>query len=449
MKLNNTSTRDKRQIGLLDKWINDFNYIGGFVCGTGFGKSTGVAMRGIKRIIPTSTIFVVPTLKLKDDTEVLFNKAKLDVKTLVINTASKNTNSYECDLLIIDEAHRSVAETFLNIFNTIKYKKLMWLTATVERSDNRHILLLEKAPLIDTVPLKECIVNGWTEPIEIFKVPIQLTKIERNRYLKLNDRFEYIKTELGGGNPLNRAKDMLMYLDRNKWVTSNLTKEVFFVKTISNRFFKKDKNQISTLQKKIIAKGFQINEIGFNKFLAMNFTKPSKEHPIFKSALLAKELYQVIRKRKELLYNAKNKIPKILELTKKHEDQYKFIIGQQIDFLEEVKTLLPEKDTGIYHSKLKKKEKDEFFRRFNDGRTKMKTLISAKSLIEGIDIPKLEIVIVSSFTASKINAIQLRGRIGRLFKDKKPIIYYLYCENSIEETSWLKNILQNEKVTKL
>lgn len=460
-KLTTTSTRDLRQLNVVNKWITEFNCIGGIIASTGFGKTVGIAMRAIQIIESFDIIFVVPTLKLQEDTKQLFKQfnPKVNVKVLVINTASNNNNKYECDLLIVDEAQRSVAETFVNIFNTIEYKKLLWLTALIERSDGRHNLLLEKAPIVDTISLQECVDNKWTESIDIYTVPIELTKSERKKYNYLDTKFEEIKLELGEGNPMDNARKFLMYLNKNLWLISKKNNKPYFKNEIKKWFeidynLSKEKNlikkRIITQHRNSLSKyNYSLTLNSYYEFINKNFTIPSKENVTFKKALLAKELFQIIRKRKELLYNAKNRLTKTLELIEKHKDQYKFVIGQTIDFLEKVKNKLLEETTGIYHSKLKKKEKDYFFNRFKDGRTKMKTLISAKSLVEGVDIPKLEIAIVSSYTSSKSDAVQLRGRLSRIYKDKKPILYYLYCVDTIEKTSWLNNITKNIKTKKL
>lgn len=461
MKLTNTSTKDKRQIGIINDWRIKFNHIGGVVASTGFGKTTGIALRAIQLIKLKSIIFVVPTLKLQEDTKELFKKFNIQGEVLVINTASKNTNKYKCDLLVIDEADRAVAETFINIFNTITYKKLLWLTATIERTDGRHELLLNKAPIVDTVSLKECVKNKWTESIDSFKVPVQLTSEERSIYNKLNEKIEDLKTELGGKNPMNEATDAIMYLDRKKWVVSK-NKGIPTFRSEIKKWFNLDpkyninkekskfrKDEILKIRRALTRKGFKSTIKSYNIFIELLYIVPEKDHTIFVRAITAKKYLTQIRKRKDLLYNAENKFNKTLELVEENKDKYKFVIGQKISFLEDLRDALPEKDTGIYHSKLKKKEKDFFFRKFNDGRTRMKTLISAKSLVAGVDIPRLEVVIVSSYTSSKRDATQLMGRISRLYPNKKPKLYYLYCENTIEETSWLQNILKNEKVTKL
>lgn len=431
-------TKNERQEISFTSWKeNNHNSI--IMGGTGYGKTFLAINKVIKYSITTlnakKIMVIVPTLRLKEDwIERLKDTNLKGIDVIVINTASKL--SQEVDLLIVDEIHRIGSLTFVEIFKLIKYNYFLGLTPLLERTDDRHEIILKYTKISDIIPLKECIENGWTEAIEIVKVPIELTTQERNKYTNLNVKFENIKDELGGGNPLDKARKFLRYLNRHKWYIhkKNLSKVRSKVELLK-WFFSDKKKQL------LINKGYSLNPKGYNTFIELNYEPMTKEHRLFKNALLSRELFKIIAARKDILYNAQNKLSKTLELVERHKDQYKFVIGQKIEFLELIKDNLPKKETGIYHSKLKKKEKENFFKRFIDGRTKMKTLISAKSLIEGINIDKLEIVIVTSFTSSKINNIQLQGRIGRLYKNKKPIVYYLYCKDSIEETSWLKNIL--------
>ena len=54
----------------------------------------------------------------------------------VINTAVKLEMT--TDFLILDEIHRYAADTFRLVFEQIKYKHIMGLTATLEREDGLH-----------------------------------------------------------------------------------------------------------------------------------------------------------------------------------------------------------------------------------------------------------------------------------------------------------------------
>lgn len=407
-------TKDERQEITLQKIIKA-NYIGGIEAVTGYGK-TRCALNIFKSYKPKSLLIVVPTLKLKEDWIKHLESNNLIADVLVINTASKYIGEY--DMLCVDEVHRAASDTWIDLFTNIKYNKLIWLTATIERADGRHSLILDKAPIVDTITLEESLKNDWIDPFEVIKIPIELTEEESKRLSKLNENYNELKKSLGR-NPLKSADFYVKYLDIRKWVVGKRTGKVFFIKKLEE--------EIGKEKLKII----------FDKY----FQKSTKDHIYHKKALIAVKFYNIVAERKNLLYNAKNKLSKSLELIEQYKDQYKFIFSQRIEFLEELSKLLPQDEHKLYHSKMKKKDKVESFDWFNDGRTKCKTLLSVKSLIEGIDIPKLSVSIITSFTSSKIDRIQSWGRTLRKYKDKRAVIIYLYVPQTQEEI-WLNNALK-------
>jgi len=205
-------TKTDRQLSVIDKWINS-NYVGGLQATTGFGK-TYTAILGIKKINPKSIIVIVPTLILKQQWTEELNKNKIvNFDVIVVNTASKN--NYNCDLLIIDEAHSVLAPTFKLIFDTVKYEKLFWLTATVERNDGEHKLLLQKAPIIDTVTLDECLANKWVSEYQVYNLEVPFSKDEQIAYNKADNSFKYFAMKLGY-NSFDTAK---------KWLSSGTKEE--------------------------------------------------------------------------------------------------------------------------------------------------------------------------------------------------------------------------------
>ncbi|MCK9429202.1 MAG: DEAD/DEAH box helicase family protein [Candidatus Omnitrophica bacterium] len=412
------STWTQRQIDLVDKWINEFNCIGTLVAYTSWGKSSGFAIPCITRVYPKSLIIVVPSIKLKEDWEykLLFNKLVGEV--IVINTAIKT--KYKCELLVIDECHRVGAETFKNVFDTIEYEKLLCLTATIERQDGNHDLILEKAPLIDNVTLEEGLKMGWVDPFEVIKIPIELTNDESIQLNKLNEEYETCKKTLGGKNPMKQAEFYCKYVDLRKWCVGKLSNKVFFLKKLESELGKERLDKL------------------FDKY----WTKPDKTHPYYLKARAAIKFYNIVAKRKDLLYNAQNKLSKTLELIEQYKDQYKFVFSQRIEFLEELSKLLPSDEHRLYHSKMKKKDKSDSFDWFNDGRTKCKTLLSVKSLIEGTDIPKLSVGVFTSYTSSQIDAVQGVGRILRKYKNKRAVIIYLYVPLTQEQV-WLDKLKLN------
>lgn len=100
--------------------------------------------------------------------------------------ASKH--QYECSLLIIDECHKVLAPTLVKLFDNIKFKVILGLTATFERADGRDKILAKYAPPVDTVSLKEAVENGWLSKFVEYKVLIDPPDLDV--YQKINREFQ-------------------------------------------------------------------------------------------------------------------------------------------------------------------------------------------------------------------------------------------------------------------
>ena len=137
----------------------------------------------------TKFIIIVPTTVLKDQWSGILDKLGygLNCDVIVINTAIRN--NYKCDVLIIDEAHRVPALSFKAVFNTIQYKYIMCLTATLERLDGLESVVLEHCPVVDKVTLLEAEINGWISPYKEYQVMIEVPDIEK--YKEMNKKFIY------------------------------------------------------------------------------------------------------------------------------------------------------------------------------------------------------------------------------------------------------------------
>ncbi len=447
------SSRTKRQIKGVDRH-EAAGFIGAIVSYTGFGKTRGIALRTIERCKPESLIVAVPSINLKEDWEELLSKSDYKYEVVVVNTLIKNT--YKCDLLIVDEIHRFAAKSFVHTFKVVKYNKLLGLTATFQRSDERELLLLKYMSIVDNVPLEEGLKNGWVQPFKLHRVPIQLTPDELVEYKVIQKRYDDLAKEFPGRNPLTQAEFYISYLDLNKWVIGK-SGTVWFLKTLyramlikyAKVFLMRDIRLTNTAEvrkfdnvRSIFTYSTYTEAIStIKRSIADDFMKPTKEHDYAKLSIVALKFYGEVRKRKALLYNAHNKIHEAKRLIEKHQDDYKFVLSQEIRFLTELNGHLPADSTAMYHSKISLKKRKGNFKRFIDGRTKIKTLLSAKQLLTGTDVPKLSTLIICSYDTSAITSIQTIGRAIRDYPGKRVNIYYMYVVNSQEE-KWLNKIFK-------
>lgn len=195
LKLNRT----QRQTEGLRKWSKaGFNGI--FQYPTGFGKTYSAirALLGmIKKKNINSAVIVVPTLTLQKQWNKELKNHKIKIaKVYVINTAAKLT--FDIDLLILDEIHRYAAETFKLIFENTSAKYKLGLTATLERSDDLHKLILDHLKVVDTISVNEALKNRWISSYKVYNIAVPLPEEEKVAYRKANNGFKHFASKLGG-----------------------------------------------------------------------------------------------------------------------------------------------------------------------------------------------------------------------------------------------------------
>ena len=188
-------TRDERQHESVTKWLKAKGHAS-VVAGTGVGK-TFIAIKAIQRmrkrypelsvlvLVPTSALYTQWIEKLTEN-DVLKN-------TIVQVMMGASQRKYECDLLIIDECHRINYEVLSNVFNVVKYKAILGLTATFERLDGRDRILAKYAPVCDEIPIEVAMANGWVSPYRDYVVILDVSDIsiykEYNR--EFNEHFGF------------------------------------------------------------------------------------------------------------------------------------------------------------------------------------------------------------------------------------------------------------------
>lgn len=150
---------------------------------------------------------------------------------------------------------------------------------------------------------------------------------------------------------------------------------------------------------------------------------------------LAAMYYNAMRKRKTLCTNATNKLTTTVDIINRFPDRKTIVFSENIDFAESVKKKLPNV-TEVFHSKMKKKEKELAMKNFTDKRTKKRVVSSVKALSAGIDIPDISLGIVASGNSSKLTQIQQIGRTVRALPDKLAVFINLYVRGT-QDYNWL------------
>lgn len=163
---------------------------------TGFGKTNTAIMAirlMLKKFEDLKVIIVVPTDLLQEQwkSKLDINGLSLNCEVLVINTAIKTKRT--CDMLVIDEIHRTGADKFSEVFNVISYKYILGLTATLERLDGRHIIINRYCPIVDVVTTEEAVANGWMAKNVEYKVILNVTDIGTYQEMQreFSEHFEF------------------------------------------------------------------------------------------------------------------------------------------------------------------------------------------------------------------------------------------------------------------
>lgn len=376
-------TRDERQEESIRKWLKAGGH-NTIVAATGVGK-TRIAIKTIAKLrskYPNISVLVlVPTELLKNQWI-----EDLDIWGLGFNTEVKvmmgaSKKQAKCDLLIIDEAHRINSETMCEVFNNIKYKLILGLTATFERLDGRHEILAKYAPVCDTITMQDALLNGWISKYTDYVVLLDVSDIEIYKGYNKDfvQHFEYFQFDF------DKAMSMLGQ------------------------------------------KGF-INRAKYRDELCQKSNRDPKE--VFKEITYhATAFMKALQNRKKFIQNHKDKLRVAEEIIKYRPNSKIITFSANVKMAESFSTGLVY--TGK-NSKKKNRTSLEDFAKLPSG-----CIHSCKLAEEGLNLPDLSVGIMLGVNSSKTKAVQTLGRVVRLSKDKTAEFFTIVINHTIE-TEWLK-----------
>lgn len=401
--------RNERQTEAIKKWVKN-KYRGTFEFATGFGK-TWVAIRIIKLCLKynpgMSITVVVPTdyLKVQWITELAKHGIMMGVDVVIINTFIKY-KPLTRDLLIIDEIHRVGAETFSEIFKICSFKRILGLTATLERLDGKHKIIEHHCPVIDIVTVQEAIANKWLADYVEYKIMIDVEDIEiyREHDRKFSNYFSFFNNDFNLAMKCATGEKSRV---NGKWVTTSPNH--YRNKVVEKMFRGSDINR-----KKEYAKQLEINAFGF---------------------------LREMQNRKNFILNHPSKIEITNRILSYRLDSKAITFSPYVKIAEKLKYGM------VLSSKTTKKKnritKEEFM--------EMKTgvLHTSKMVNEGADIPYVNLLIILNNSSSSTDKTQ---RIGRGIRtdnnpDKKCEIFTLILRGTAEENWFNKSNAGKEFVT--
>lgn len=99
-----------------------------------------------------------------------------------------NKVKFSCDLLILDEVHRFLSDSYISKINSINCKFKLGLTgAKLSKDDIKYLKDLE-IPIIDSISEIEAISNGWISPYIEYNLPVELRDNDKNSYAEYSKR---------------------------------------------------------------------------------------------------------------------------------------------------------------------------------------------------------------------------------------------------------------------
>ena len=379
-------TRDERQEMCMKNWFKHKG-CGCIVAPTGLGK-TRIGLNTLSTIIAKypniKFLVVVPTQPLKEQWQVQLDERGLSFngEVQIINTIVKS--EWKTNVLVLDECHRYASSLFSKIFEVVKYKYILGLTATFERLDGKEAIIAKYCPVIDRISTEEALFNGWISKYKEYAVLIDVDDINvYNEYNKeFYENFEFFRYDFGLVMSCIGPKGLNGRLRLRDQMCPRGTKE----------------------QKSEVLKSIIIHSAGFMRAL---------------------------QARKKFINNHPKKVEIARKIIEARSDKKIITFSNNVKMAESI-------GVGyVYTGKISKKKGRATLEEFSEMPAPA-VINSVAKLTEGADLKGLSVAIHLGIDSSKTKAIQKRGRVIRMEKDKVAENFILVIRGTAEE-SWLKN----------
>ena len=395
--------KDKVQRAGLNTWyLNGCR--GTLEWATGVGKTRpGVLAANFvaERIENASILILTPTQVIRDNAwKEEFRKwgySKIwdnNVKTVCIQTAYKYEDEHY-DLVIADEIHNYIPiedeYAYFKFFENNQIDRVLGLSASIDEEIKERLNTI--APIIDTIDVNKAVELGLVSPFKIFNVAVELTDTEKEAYRKADREF-------GLTFPIFN-KDL-------NFMFSCMKNQNLFKNHIINYFNMRGSPQSS------IDEQFKVY----------------KTYPF--------RCNTAMRKRKEILYSASQKITVTKEISDLLSNKNGVIFSESSSCADKIGETLGD-ICVVEHSKIKPaKKRRENLNKFQDGRTKITRISAVRSLNEGANLKRVMFIIIASGNSKLRSFIQRVGRSIRWEDGKTAFIIRLYVKGTQEE-KWVES----------
>lgn len=313
-----------------------------------------------------------------------------EVKVLicVINSAAAklpelvDAGTGEHLLLVVDECHRAGAPSFQRVFKTHRAYSL-GLSATPERSESEEnysqtVLGHELGPIIYKMNYSEASRAGLLPDFEVRHYALPLSVEEAEEYQQLTRQIHDLRRKLKQQFGKREQKQF------HGWVQRQANSEDSEVGAVAQRYL-----GLSIVRKHLLFKA-EAREQAVQKILKSTFTiNPEARVILFHETI--EEVEEIYRQMQA--------------------DGYRVVLE---------------------HSGLAPGERRQNIEAFRTGAARI--IVSARTLIEGFNVPKADVGIVVASSASVRQRIQTIGRVLRKDEaDKQAVVYVLYMHKTTDE----------------
>lgn len=409
--------------------------------------------------IPEDEISVFTASTPVKDREMLWNKSRLIFATpqTIENEIMRNLSLKDVSLIVFDEAHRAVGD----------YSYVYIASEYVKNAENPHIIGLTASPSSESEKINEICSNLNIEQIEtrnefdkdvkpyIQKVTISWVKVD------LPPEFKEIRDQL-----VAVLKEYLIslkaagYIDTIE-VTALNKKDLLEIQSkIQNEIYSGEKNyELASLIAQIIKMQYALELLEtqgvyslYSYLERLKLQRNKSTEMIFRNEKVIKILFMV-----EKLKNLGVEHPKLNELEKiisNRKNQKILVFTQYRDTVEKIVEKLSLSGIsckgfigqGVREKKkgMTQKEQIKILDEFKNN--VFNVLVATSVAEEGLDIPKVDVVIFYEPIPSEIRSIQRRGRTGRSHTGE---VIILIAKKTRDEAYYYSSVYKEKKMNEL
>lgn len=389
----------------------------------GFGKTFMITELVFKKLYnkkPLKFIVLVGS-------EYLLNqwKSRTDLAEIITwQTAYKQPDKfYQCDILVIDEIHNLIlAPKYINVFNTIDFKKLIVMSGTLD--DNHKEALSEKGiPISHVVTEEEAISNGWLNKKKEYNLRVEMSYYDSVRYRELSEKYReaalFIDENVDNPDETSRWESFSAIARVNQWEFGGYVSWDNNRINIGKNDYHKFKSDIKHYKTGKNAGKPYIYKHYYNAARVARMRGCSPEIIVGRAADASKLFAQ----RAKLVYSNRSKVDIINQFLELFPNRKIVTFSNQTDFSD----LLEKETQGLaYHGKMKKSDLTAAMDKFITN--EIRVLHTVGKIKEGADIEGIDTAINCSTYSKWTDKFQKDARAGRIEHNKdETIVLNLYC----------------------